>query len=225
MLAADAGNPDLVELLVDHGADVNAVAPSGATPLKFACMAGGPIESVNCLIDHGASLTNALDSLYWAAWKGRLDIVTLLLKKGVPATGQSRELGSPLQRAIAGGSVEIAKLLIKNGATANNALLFADFWEEPDTVKPDMLKLLLENGADANLRDSDGFTPLMWAARRNDAASAALLIEKGADPQIKNNRGQTAMDVAGHNLPNKEITDLFVKSGLMKRAEPATQKH
>jgi len=224
MFAAESDNADLVRLLIEHGADVNALAPSGATALIFACMAGA-WDNIPCLIDHGASLTNSEGSLSYAARAGRLDIVVLLLKKGVPADRRSKVLGDALWNAVSGGYFDLARLLIQNGATVERSWNAGTFLEENSAAKLDKIRFLLENGADVNARGSDGDTPLMDAAIRNDAASAALLLEKGADPQLKNKWGRTAMDMVADNLQHKEIADLFVKLGLMKRAEPATQKH
>jgi ankyrin repeat protein len=223
--AVKAGNLELVKLLVEHGAEVNAGALSGATPLQFACM-DGKTETVNYLIEHGASLTNATASLCWAAWRGYSNIVVLLVEKGVPIDQPAGELGTPLQKAVDGGFVDIASFLIKHGADINkseggstplhNAVRFGS----PETVK-----FLLEVGAKPNARDSYGVTPLMYAASGNHAEAAKLLLENGADSQLKNSKGQTAMDLVSHHLPNKEITDLFVKLGLIKPVQPNSQKH
>ena len=45
---------------------------------------------------------------------------------------------------------------------------------------PDAVKVLIERGADVNAVSSGGFTPLMFAAREGDAASARLLVAAGA---------------------------------------------
>jgi ankyrin repeat protein len=224
MFAAKGGNLELVKLLVEHGAEINAGALSGATPLQFACMEG-KIEMVNYLIERGASLTNATASLSWAAWRGYSNIVILLVEKGVPVDRSAGELGTPLQKAIDGGFVNIAAFLIKHGADINKAargstpLHNAVRWGSPETVK-----FILEAGANPNARDSYGFTPLMYAVSVNHSEAAKLLLENKAEPQLKNPRGQTAMDLASQNLPNKEITALFVQFGLIKPVQPKEQK-
>jgi uncharacterized protein len=67
---------------------------------------------------------------------------------------------------------------------------------------PRMVELLLRAGADPNLTQADGFTPLQAAAQHGDAAIAGLLVLFGADPGMKNGKGQTAADIAraaGHD--------------------------
>jgi ankyrin repeat protein len=224
MFAAKGGNLELVKLLVEHGAEINSGAMSGAPPLQFACM-DGRIETVNYLIEHGASVTNATASLCWAAWRGYSNIVALLVAKGVPVNQSAGELGTPLQKAIDGGFVNIAALLIKHGADINKSeggstLLHNSVrWGSPETVK-----FVLEAGANPNARDSYGITPLMCAASGNHVEAAKLLLENKADPQLKNPRGQTAMDLVPRRSPNQEITALFVQHGLMKPVQSNDQK-
>jgi ankyrin repeat protein len=67
-------------------------------------------------------------------------------------------------------------------------------------------------------------TPLMAAASGNHAEVAKLLLENKADPQLKNLRGKTAMDLVSRSPLNKEIRLLFVDLGLMKPAQPESQK-
>ncbi len=217
LMSAAKTNEALVKMLVERGADVNAVAPSGATHLQFACMEG-KMETATYLIERGATVTNAESSVAWAAWRGYSNIVALLLRNGAPVDRPVKELGTPLQRAIEGGFVDVARFLVKNGAKINTTnaggathLQTAVRWGNLETVK-----FLLDAGAEVNVRDGYGFTPLMYAASANKPEAAGLLLDKGADSQLKNNRGQTAMDLASRNRPNKEITELFVSRGLMK---------
>lgn len=65
-----------------------------------------------------------------------------------------------------------------------------------------MVEALLRAGADPNLTQSGGFTPLQAPAQHGDAALAGLLLLFGADPSQKNDKGETAADLArtaGHD--------------------------
>lgn len=55
MEAASAGHIEIIELLIRHGADVNAQSSTGNTPLMYAC-AGGHVEAVKTLLNHGANV-------------------------------------------------------------------------------------------------------------------------------------------------------------------------
>ncbi|MCV6614696.1 MAG: ankyrin repeat domain-containing protein, partial [Cellvibrionaceae bacterium] len=63
------------------------------------------------------------------------------------------------------------------------------------------LKLLIKAGADVNVRNGSGNTPLISAASLNQYDAAYLLLENGADPSIKNNWGKGVADrIAGNNI-------------------------
>jgi ankyrin repeat protein len=217
LMFAASTNEALVKLLVERGANVNAIADSGATPLLFACK-DGKIEIATYLIEQGATVTNAERSVAWAAWRGYSNVVALLLSKGAPVDRPVKEMGTPLQRAIEGGLVDMVRFLVKNGAAINRIneggathIQTAVRWGNLETVK-----FLLDAGAEVNVRDGYGVTPLMYAASANKVEAAEVLLDKGADAQMKNERGQTAMDLAARNRRNKEVIELFVNRGLMK---------
>lgn len=61
---------------------------------------------------------------------------------------------------------------------------------------PEMIKALLDAGADINLANRSGFTPLMHAAERGSTEAATILIKSGANLSAKSQRGQTALEIA-----------------------------
>jgi ankyrin repeat protein len=53
----------------------------------------------------------------------------------------------------------------------------------------DAVRMLLENGADPNLRGDEGDSPLRWCAEHDDLETAALLLKHGADKTINESGG------------------------------------
>ena len=64
-------------------------------------------------------------------------------------------------------------------------------------ASPECLNLILKYGVRVNVREEDtGMTPLMKCARYGLPACAEILLRHGADPHLRNNEGQTALDIA-----------------------------
>ena len=63
------------------------------------------------------------------------------------------------------------------------------------------VEALLYEGVDPNIRDSQGYTPLMTAAEAGDPHILGLLLGAGADPKAENKDGLTAAVIAERNRP------------------------
>ena len=74
------------------------------------------------------------------------------------------------------------------------------------------IRLLLENGADANSKDATNFTLLMSSASKNDLESIRALLEHGANANVRDDRSFTALDYAIKSS-NIESIKLLVQNG------------
>ncbi|KAL2857262.1 ankyrin repeat-containing domain protein [Aspergillus pseudoustus] len=110
----------LIRLLINHGADVNAVSDAYGTPLHKAVRLG-VLEIAKCLLDNGAAVDIPVEGygtpLQLAALLGLQGIMRLLLQHGAKVNGTTGNHGRPLQAAIASGSLVCVKLLLDNGAS------------------------------------------------------------------------------------------------------------
>ena len=117
-----------------------------------------------------------------------------------------------LHLAAAGYRVAIAKLLLKAKADPNAAanhrrstplhyaadgFITGPVWRENDQVQ--MIRCLLERGADLHRQDKNGATPLHRAVRTRSAAAVRLLLDAGSDPASKNRSGSTPFHLAVQN--------------------------
>ena len=73
----------------------------------------------------------------------------------------------------------------------------------------EIVKLLVESGADIDAKDNDGWTALMRASWRGYSEIVQYLVEIGADINIKNEDGKTALDLAD----TEEIKEILRKAG------------
>jgi ankyrin repeat protein len=138
---------------------------------------------------------NSVD-LFSAIRNNNLDV----LKRNLNTTAlnsRDRRGATPLMHAAAYGSIEAMKLLLEAGADVNAANDFnatALLWCARD---PDKARLLIERGADVNAQSKQGRTPLMLASMRDGGSDiVALLLAKGANPKVKDNRKEMALGLA-----------------------------
>jgi ankyrin repeat protein len=80
--------------------------------------------------------------------------------------------------------------------------------------KADIVRLLLEGGADPNAQDQDNWTPLHFAAQSYDALVASILLEFGATLDVRNKYGNTPLFIAVVNSRGSgELITLLIEKG------------
>lgn len=119
---------------------------------------------------------------------------------------------TPLHLAAAGYRVEIVQLLLASGADPNAAgnrrrssplhyaadgFITGSAWDEKRQVET--IRCLLDYGADFQLQDLNGATPLHRAVRTRCAAAVRCFLKAGADPTVRNKPGSTPFHLAVQN--------------------------
>ncbi|RMB61048.1 ankyrin repeat domain-containing protein [Dokdonia sinensis] len=139
------------------------------------------------------------------------ELVTLLAKHPDTLNTKNAEGYSPLILAAYHANFEVAKELLKNGASINEESNYGSAIMAA-TVKGaiKIVQLLLEYGADPNVTDANGTTALLYATMFQQNEIATLLLNYKADTSLKDNRGNTALDYA-ILMKNETLTNLLKK--------------
>ena len=207
-------------LLLDRGAQVNVRNKRGATPMSVAVTAFGSTPVLKLLTAKGAPPEDRL--MAPAAAKGDLEAIQFLLGIGVRA---GDETGASLSAAITARCEACVRLLVEKGAPAN-AVRPNGGSVLNDTVKramPELSQFLAERGASLQSKDREGFTLLMQAVLSMEPGPdrdrmVAWLLSKGADPNAKNDRGDTAYLLAARvRIPS--TLELLKKAGAQETTE------
>ena len=197
MLASKNGHTNAVNVLLQYGANVALTDASGFTALHYACKWHGSPGVLSCLISNGADVDarssfnpvfsipsengyadmnaakvrtintnsdNGVTPLMIAAREGRLNVVTFLIKEGVDVSLPDYDGRTALHFAV--------------GSSDNSC---------------EILSCLIENGADINKGRIDNQTPLMVAVKKGHISVATFLIERGADVDLQDENGNTAL--------------------------------
>jgi ankyrin repeat protein len=123
-VAAQGGRLDIVTLLVDAGARMDATNRAGLTPMEHA-IAGDHVEVTAFFLNAGADLEHrgriGTTPLHLAALEGSVQTVGLLLQRGARVNTRTRNGSTPLHAAVARGHADIARLLVAHGADVHAA--------------------------------------------------------------------------------------------------------
>ena len=186
--AASARNHlKIVQFLLRHGADVNALGLWGWTPLLLATVKGH-LEVVRWLLEHGAEV-NAEDkvdnwtSLHLAARDGHFEICRALLKHNGNTTVRDDDGDTPLHLACGRGHVEIVRFLLNHGADpkARDNYLRTSLHDVSSRGYLDIARLLVEHGAEVDAENEDGRTSYQIALENGHDEVVRLLLAHGAE--------------------------------------------
>jgi ankyrin repeat protein len=218
MLASQRGHADVVRVLLDAGADVNAEMGRGWTALVEACMAG-EVAIIDELLARGADPAGSgarLTPTWAAAYGGHADVIDRLAAEGVDMTGQERALwmacrsehracieslldnGCVVTPLVLGSAVRqndhgLLDLLLAHGGELTDRLPSGEtvlFYLPGEADARPMWQRLIDAGIDVNARNDAGRTALFHAP---SAEAARFLLDHGADPTVRDHNGHTAL--------------------------------
>lgn len=188
--AAGRGDIEVVRQLLAQGADVRAQDENGRTALIAAAYRNA-LAVADALIQAGADV-NVQDKTEQSAYliatsDGYVDLLKRTLQAGADMHRTDSFNGTGLIRAADRGHVEIIKELLKTDIEIDHvnilgwtALLEAIILGDGGARHTEVVRLLVEAGANVNLADADGVTPLTHAQRRGYEKIAAILQQAGA---------------------------------------------
>ena len=188
--AAERGELLVVKKLLAGGARIDARDQRGRTAL-LAATHRNRVETARFLIQEGADV-NAKDFIQdspylYAAAEGRIEILKMTLAAGADLKDTNRYRGTGLIPAAHHGHVEAVKLLLATAIDkdhVNNlgwtALLEAVILGDGGAIHTEIVRLLTEAGANVNIADRDGVTPLAHARKSGYSGMVRLLSAAGA---------------------------------------------
>jgi ankyrin repeat protein len=232
MLAANEGHAAVVNALLAAGAQPN----TRSVEYTFQTLTGGAGGIIHDRPQGGVT------ALMLAARQGAFDAGAALIAGGADVAMEEPQYGfTALQTAIFNGHYAFAKMLIEKGAPVNDGSLYivvemrnlAKYTNRPNPPEAengvshfDVLRLLVDKGADVNARYTKtipprqaqgninvapGSTALYRAVRAVDLASVKLLVDAGANPSLALTDGSTPlMAAAGLGAPrggDEEVTE------------------
>lgn len=187
--------------LIEHGADLQAMDDSSATPPDLAAQCPSETRSAFQALMPRPQLAGAL-SLQHAVAHRQTELVSMLVTMGFSVNAQAADGDRPLNTAAAVGDATITKLLLEHGADPNLPSRSGNTPLHDAALhgKADEIGLLLARGAriDAPTLD-DGSTAIHLAASFDRLDAVKALVQHGANITLKNAKGFTAADLAVKN--------------------------
>jgi ankyrin repeat protein len=272
MYAVEYNDDDMINFLLDNGAKIDATNKYGLTTLMYAIL-HDKIDQVKLLISKGADVTKKSSedqtTLMYAIQSSNIDIVELLLNKITDKTQRIEFINqvgtyySALMYAVTYNDFNMVRLLLENGANPNiiskygntalnSAIMFSNqkYYhynkEKYDDIAThemtnQIVTLLLNYGANPNLKDNDRKTALIHAVEyptkytnpayyyKEDPGNAyskivQVLLNYGANPNIRDNAGKTALDYAKSNGNILKLLQIIKKGGSAKSIRLKTKK-
>lgn len=179
---------DLVDLMLEYGADVNLKGPTHGTSIN-AAVGSGSLEMVQLLYGKGAYINPQNPShslLHQAARFGHGQILQFLLQHGVDANARDSKSCTALH-------------LVYHRFTHSSY--------STRTFDVATVQMLLDAGVGLDATNENGDTPLMTAVSHKNHSYVRFLLEKGASVHVRNNSLKTAVHMAVGGLRQSFYTD------------------
>ncbi|CAM4639662.1 unnamed protein product [Lepidochelys olivacea] len=224
--AAQKGYLEICHVLLQAGANINAVDKTRRTPLMEAVVSN-QVETARYIVRRGGCVYSKEEDgstcLHHAAKCGNLAMVSLLLATGqVDVNAQDNGGWTPIIWAAEHKHIEVIRMLLTRGADVtltdneeNICLHWASF-----TGSAEIAEVLLNAQCDLHAVNCHGDTPLHIAARESFHDCVMLFLSRGADPEVRNKEGDCPVDLT---LENSEVwfalqLNRKIRQGILNRA-------
>ena len=210
---------ELIDLLIESGADINAMGRYDYTLLSIAVKQYESINVVRLLLEYGADVNakakDGTTPLFNAVRYGNyLDVTKLLIENGANINIREQRTGkTPLIIAISNNNIDTAKLLINNGANVNiadNSGRSPLFIAAHDAHNYDkniaLIEFLIKKGANIEHKNEDGNNIFFYMRNK---ALAQMFLDFGLDVNHKNNRGRNPL----FSYMDSEVAQLLIDNG------------
>ncbi|WP_264704376.1 ankyrin repeat domain-containing protein [Wolbachia endosymbiont (group B) of Apotomis betuletana] len=208
--AASGNNLDMVQFLLDRGASIEVQDGRDWTPILYAAQ-GGNLDIAQFLLDKGADIevenTYNEKPLHLAVDANRLNVVNLLLDRGANLKATDMYGRTSLDLAIQKGYEDIVGVLKQKQLDLDKELLIS-------TEKGDLEKVRdgIRQGANVNVQDGQGWTPVFLAIQNNNFNIVELLLDNSADIKVKDNEAWTPLHLAVQ-LGSLDVVERLVERG------------
>ncbi len=204
-VAAAAGRADVVEFLLNKGADPD-IPGDGDVTAWLAAAAEGNLKICTMLESCGAK-RDIQAALVRAAQLGNTQTVLDLLERGA----------NPTEEAVVAGQRLTPLMAV---AESNDLFTKVDHYEEAQALQLNLMKVLLDNGADPNVRSSEGRHPLFYAVDRMNNDMVSLLLEHNSSPDpVDRETGETPLFRAAADGNKTDIARLLLNAGANPNAK------
>lgn len=208
------GPTEMIELLLNHGADIAGTDFVGATPLHCAAACGN-IAAIHTLLNYGADALIStrgrhIDTPLLSAIRSRNeDAAKLLIDKGADIEVGNHRYRSPFSYAAHYGCPEVARVLLEKGVNIANDQSWDDIplFLAASGGRTSVVKLLLEYGADIEARNQrlPYHNALSAAAESGNLDTIEVLLDAGANVNATDEDGLTVL----HDAVIEGQTDLI----------------
>ena len=207
---------DTAKILIENGANINAVDIEGWSALSYA-VNNGDIEIAKLLLENKSKIKDELlIAIKSPIVESSINIMKLLIDNKANINYTDENGFNPLNIAIESGDMELTKFLIKNGANVNSlmqdGLSLIGYAIAQNNM--DLLQILIENGANVNYTNGDSWanTPLQTASRLGLDNVVRILLTRNADINAVDMNGNTALHTAALNSQLSVVKLLLEKN-------------
>lgn len=194
---------DTAKILIENGANINAVDIEGWSALSYA-VNNGDIEIAKLLLENKAKIKDELlIAIKSPIVESSINMMKLLIYNKANINYTDENGFNPLNIAIESGDMELTKFLITNGANVNSLMQdgvsLIGYAIAQNNM--DLLQILIENGANVNYTGGDSWanTPLQTASRLGLDNVVRILLTRNADINAVDMNGNTALHTAALN--------------------------
>ena len=189
---------EVLQSIIDLGADVNAANNKNVTDLMLASEKGN-VDAINVLINAGAnmSIKNVVGNtwIHYAIYgDGKKEVLQSITDLGADVNATNNQNITALMLASKKGNVDAINVLINAGANMAIKDADGDTWIHYaiyGDCEKEVLQSITDLGADVNATNNENVTALMMACEKGNVDAINVLIYAGADKTIKDAGGNT----------------------------------